>query len=76
MKKMPEHILKSTDVNFEGQYRIDLAPTAPAGKHTHSAPPKVRIVQNDPQFALLEITCPCGTKTNVKCQYNPLETGN
>jgi hypothetical protein len=36
--------------------------------------PQARIVENHPKFADIEITCSCGTKTYVRCEYIDTQT--
>ena len=72
MEKTRAHILKSSDVKLEGQYHLDT--TQPQigglkGERSVSATPKVRIVENHPEFAIIEISCSCGTKTCLRCEY-------
>ena len=74
MPKTAGHILKGEDVKLEGQFHLDLTQAGtsvqvPQQNRAALSAPQVRIVQNDPEFAVLEITCSCGLKTNVKCQY-------
>lgn len=73
-------ILKSSEVNLQGRVVLDNFQTPQntaeakgrdSGSQSLSAP-KVRIVENCAEFAIIEITCPCGTKTNVKCEYNAI----
>jgi len=74
MPKTAGHILKGEDVKLEGQFHLDVTQGwshVQGPKQNRKAPtaPQVRIVQNHPEFAVLEITCSCGSKTNVKCEY-------
>ena len=74
MPKTACHILKGEDVKLEGQFHLDVtqggaAIQGPKQNRTTLSAPQVRIVQNHPEFAVLEITCSCGLKTNVKCEY-------
>ncbi|MHC4070233.1 MAG: hypothetical protein ACYSR8_11800 [Planctomycetota bacterium] len=74
MPKAAGHILKSDDVKLEGQFRLDVAQVQPqtGGPKEQSmalAAPQARIVENHPEFADIEITCSCGTKTYLKCEY-------
>lgn len=65
-------ILKVSEVEFEGTVTIELSPIAAspaAAQNTGSVPQSVNIVENTPEFALVEVTCSCGTKTLIKCQY-------
>ncbi|NIS49662.1 MAG: hypothetical protein GWN67_19815 [Phycisphaerae bacterium] len=68
------HILKSDEVKLEGQFRLDLAQVqshtgGPKGQSPALKAPQVRIVENHPEFADIEITCSCGIKTHLKCEY-------
>jgi hypothetical protein len=71
-------ILKSSEVNLQGRVVLDnfQTPQNAAGAKVRDAnsqlfaAPKARVIQNCAEFAIIEITCPCGTKTNVKCEYN------
>jgi hypothetical protein len=70
--KAGRRILKSDEVKLEGRVRLDaaqaVAPRPKAGEEP-SARPQVRIVQNQPQFAVIEVICSCGVKTRVRCEY-------
>ena len=73
MKKPAGNILKSSDVKFEGSFHLDVEPAdsaTPQQKNLAHAPPQVHIVENHPDFAVLEITCSCGTKSYLRCEYN------
>ena len=74
MPKTAGHILKGEDVKLDVQFNLVVALgvsaiQGPKQKRTALETPQVRIVQNHPDFAVLEITCSCGLKTNVKCEY-------
>ena len=80
MAKAAGYILKGDDVKLEGQFHLDVGPpflsstedTGAGGQKTTSPPlavPKARIVENHPEFAVIEVTCCCGIKTNLKCEY-------
>lgn len=74
MPKAAGHILKSDDVKLEGQFRLDVAQAEsqtgePKEQSAALAAPQVRIVENHPEFADIEITCSCGIKTHLKCEY-------
>jgi len=74
MPKTTEHILKSDEVKLEGQFRLDVAQVqSQTGGPKEQSPalkaPQVRIVENHPEFADIEITCSCGIKTHLKCEY-------
>jgi hypothetical protein len=67
------HILKAQDVKLEGQFQLDLFQAGLSGSQnvndTSSTPPTARVVENRPDCAVVEITCSCGTKTSLKCEY-------
>jgi len=66
------HILKSNNVKLEGQFRLDAEQTPADLAHRRdasSASAQVRIVENHPEFAVMEVTCRCGIKTHIRCQY-------
>ncbi len=72
MESQIGHILKSNDVKLEGQFRLDAgqSPTGSANKtNVTSTPAQARIVENHPEFAVIEIICGCGAKTHIKCEY-------
>lgn len=72
MEKTAGHVLKSNDVKLEGRFRLDAGGDAPeranAGNVT-LAQPQVLIVENQPEFAVMEVTCRCGEKTHIRCEY-------
>ncbi len=72
MEKTAGHVLKSNDVKLEGRFRLDAGCPAPgqanAGNVT-SAQPQVIVVENQPEFAVMEVTCRCGEKTHIRCEY-------
>lgn len=72
MEKTASHILKSNNVKLEGQFHLDIGqgtPTSANKKNTTSAPAKASIVENHPEFTVIELTCRCGMKTYIKCEY-------
>jgi hypothetical protein len=74
MQKTVGHILKGEEVKLEGQFHLDAAQAGttmarPNENRILRATPQVRIVQNHPEFVVIEVTCSCGTKMNVKCEY-------
>ncbi len=72
MPKVTGRILKSEDVDFQGQFLLDVPQARQnlsEGKATASATPQVRIVENHPDFAVIEIVCCCGARASVRCEY-------
>ena len=77
MKKTAGRILKSNDVKLEGRFHLDvghIAPSRTKGKNVALATPQVRIVESHPEFGVIEITCSCGTKTYLRCEYAGAES--
>jgi hypothetical protein len=76
MGKTQGRILKSKDVILKGRIQLGTAQTSHKAAKSHSSAlvsPQVRIVEKHPEFAVIEITCSCGTKTHVKCEYTEIE---
>jgi hypothetical protein len=72
MVKATGHILKSNDIELQGRFHLDVGqvtPTPAKGKNAALATPQVRIVESQPEFAVMKITCSCGTKTYIRCEY-------
>ena len=64
--------MKSNEVKLEGQFHLDLAKAGlglPKQPVAASSAPKVRILENHPEYAVIEVTCSCGTKISLKCEY-------
>ena len=72
MVKATGHILKSSNVKLEGKFYLDIANERQSSlkKNAVSSKPQVHILENHPDFAVIEITCTCGTKTSLKCEYS------
>ncbi len=81
MGRTAGRILKGDSVKLEGRVCID-AVRVPAGeqqavpeeKNAVLATPQVCVVENHPEFAVMEITCSCGTKTHLRCEYAGVES--
>jgi len=69
---MMGRVLRASQVQFVGprELRIDQA-TAPKpnGAAGLSGAARIRIVENTPEYAVLEVTCSCGRTTQVRCEY-------
>ena len=73
MLKTTRRILKANEVAFRDPFHLDLDPAvSPAGPESSSdvAGASVRIAQNHPQYAVIEVTCPCGRTTYIRCEYD------
>jgi hypothetical protein len=72
MGKTAGRILKESDVQLEGRFTLDIVQPElgrPKQQGTALAEPKVRIVESRPEFAVVEITCSCGTGMYLRCEY-------
>jgi hypothetical protein len=79
MTNVSGHIIKSENIKVEGQFRLEIGPSALNSvrqkNNTHNTT-QAKIVETNPEFAVLEITCSCGTKTHVRCEYNNEQAAN
>ena len=69
---MMGRLLRANQVQFVGPRELRTDPaTAPKANAAAgpAAPARVAIVENTPEYALLEITCSCGRTTQVRCEY-------
>jgi hypothetical protein len=72
MEKAAGHVLKGKDIKLEGRFRLDAGQTTPISANERSVTsvvPHVCIVENHPEFAVMEVTCCCGVKTHIRCEY-------
>ena len=74
MPKTAGHIIKGGDVKLGGQFRLDVAQVQSSIGGTQKTTaalvtPKARIMESQPGFAVIEITCSCGKRTNLRCEY-------
>jgi hypothetical protein len=70
--KTVRRILKADEVALEEPLQLSIAPAVTLCGHdpqAASAAPAIRITQNHAQYAIIEITCPCGRTTYVRCDY-------
>jgi hypothetical protein len=71
-------ILKSDDVELEGRYLLNVAPESAAGEPQLTSAPvaaiQVHILENHPEYAVIEVTCSCGRKVCLKCKYTGVQS--
>lgn len=69
-------ILKGSDVRVEGRLRLEAARSGDRSlkESCPASEPDVRIVKKHPEFALVEVTCSCGQKLYLRCEYAGVET--
>ncbi|HEX41141.1 MAG TPA: hypothetical protein ENN81_03680 [Phycisphaerales bacterium] len=74
MNRATGHILKGKTFEIGGTHRIDLTPSCramPAGNSPSEpqVPAQAHVVERHPQYAVVEVTCACGSKMYVRCDY-------
>ena len=65
-------IIKNRDVKLEGRFLLDVTDAgsdSPKQRVAALSAPQVRVLENHPQYAVIEVTCSCGTKMSLKCDY-------
>jgi len=62
-------IIRQAKVQLEDPYVLDLAKVCRGDGDQEDAPVPVRVVESDPQYTILEVTCGCGQKTYVRCDH-------
>ena len=79
MVKTAGRILKSEDFKLEGQFHLEIgqrSPDLPKQTVTATSAPKIRMLENHPEYAVIEVTCSCGTKISVRCEYADVQTSS
>lgn len=64
--------MKSDDFKLEGQFHLDIAQAgldSPKQTMPASSAPKIRMLENHPEYAVIEVTCSCGTIISIRCEY-------
>lgn len=72
MQKASGRILKSENVKVEGRFQFDAQNNIASETGTTPTPPggaRAQIVEKNSDYAIVEIICGCGQKTQIKCQY-------
>jgi hypothetical protein len=72
-------ILKKEEVILDGQYHLDMGQTQidrdePKQKKAVSVPAQVYILEDHPEYAVLKVSCACGAKICVRCEYASSKT--
>jgi hypothetical protein len=65
---MAGHVLKSNEIIMNSDTNSDSNSGQDFSSNSQSGL-KARIVEQTPQFAVIEINCSCGTKTYLRCEY-------
>jgi len=72
MGKTAGHVLKGDKVKLHGRLQLDFmrpGSSLPKTKTAVSAAPQARIIENNPEFVVIEVTCSCGVRTQLKCNH-------
>jgi tRNA-dihydrouridine synthase len=68
-------VLKSSEVEIDGKCNLDIghsvSPVQP-GKSNAGTAAKAKILDNNNEYTLIELTCSCGKKTLVRCEYGDM----
>jgi hypothetical protein len=78
MNSTAASVIKNDEVRVAGKVRLGSAvshapashgsPVTAAGPQ-HTAAPAARIVRTAPDHVMIEVTCGCGTRTVLKCNF-------
>ena len=77
MNRPATSVIKNDEVRVGGRVRLGAAASHPVGPHgaltagntQPGGPASARIIKTAADHTVIEITCPCGTKTMLKCNY-------
>lgn len=77
MNEAATAVIKNNEVHMAGKVRLgevtgrpaQPAPAAGAPRPQHGAGPAVRIARTAEDHVIIEVTCGCGTKTMVRCNF-------
>ncbi len=65
-------ILKSDEVEIDGRCNLEIGHAFSPAQHSRTGSvvaAKAKIIDNNNEYALIELTCACGRKTLVRCDY-------
>lgn len=75
MEKTVKRIIRSSDVELKGHIRLDTLSQGIGDNNTNRpqntgvTPVNAKIIENNAEYAVIEVICSCGQKTQIKCQY-------
>ena len=73
MKQTTGRILKSNQVNVEGKCQLGLSHAVHSSHENINntlQEPKVRIIENNEGYVVIQVICSCGEQINLKADYN------
>jgi hypothetical protein len=77
MSVTQSRILKNDSITVKGTHKIShkaSTPAAGAGTAANKTQPKAEIIQKEPDFAIIEVTCGCGQKVQLRCDYSSAQS--
>jgi hypothetical protein len=74
MDEKTQRVIKADNVKIDGQVLLGLnsatgSPKSAAASSPDLNAPGAFIVEKNPQFMIVEITCTCGKKTYLRCEF-------
>jgi len=69
-------IIKSSNINVEGVYQLPIRSGAVGGASAGGAmlfgggQASARVIETSAEYATIEVVCPCGTVSQIRCNYN------
>lgn len=69
-------IIKSSNVDIGGVFQLPIGPaarSAPAGGGLNpqtGGQASARVIETTAEYATIEIVCPCGTVSKIRCSYS------
>jgi hypothetical protein len=65
-------ILKSSQVSIEGKYQVGFSHAnhnSPENLNSMPVSPKVKIIENNEGYVVIQVTCSCGQQINLRGEY-------
>jgi len=72
MQKRTGQVLKSNQVELDGKFQLKPGQAQVNNARPNNpvlAAPQVKILENNPEYAIIGVTCCCGTEFTVRCDY-------
>ena len=73
----PVKILKAEQVVIDGSVRLEIGGGAPVRTASSAqadtsagVPEQARILESNNEYAIIEVTCGCGAKSHIQCNYS------
>lgn len=66
-----QRVIKAENAKIDGQVSLELK-TAPASSSRQAGPAcqnEAKIIEKNSQYMIVEITCTCGKKTLLRCEF-------